>query len=545
MATAVAVPSGGVRAGAGPVASGDRALQDHVVEMRAREASLDTTMALTSGNAVRRPADDLARHFASDGFLLIRKALIARVEGWLGPSARPRRQPFRSAARVFDRWTNDGAATARAHDRWLLAGLWLALAGRAIALPLMRGVTTRRCAYAIAVQNKWGPRRAGAQHHDLFAVDQRMESCDIAVLASGDAFVHDYEALGHPVIQVGRARVSLTDWAGDVLPRVLRLSARRLTDLPRGAAAWLASFAAWEVAWRSIDWEVVAGTTRIRVITDVEEQNPEHAIKTAVFGRRGGRTVRIPHTQPDTPGNHTAFWMYHVAAVSNAYLPRVYGGTWWDATEVRPVGLIFNASQGEERNAAIDRLDAIASRGPIMVLFTGSDVGVQPLIHDALMRITLRALDAYPQLHLVVKPKPSHTGFLESPPHRLALAQLESAGRVTVLKPSELWCGAQPLLKRSTLCLTYGGSVVTEALALRKPMIVYSPVPAHRTQWVDVFADSIIAASEDDAAERIAAVLERRAPQIPEQLLRENCDEFLDDGALSRFTDLVHSLVTE
>jgi UDP-N-acetylglucosamine:LPS N-acetylglucosamine transferase len=520
-----------------------RALADHVAELSARENSLPQTLALTESPESRAAAEDIGRYLTTDGLLLVRKALIARVEAWLGPGVRPYREPLSTAARVFDRWRSAADARAGWRDRLLLGGLWAALVLRASLMPLARGVTFGRRAYAVGVPNKWGPPRPDALHHDLLAVDRRsFTSGEVVVLAIGGAFIDQYRALGHPVVRVRRAPVPAAVWISDVLPRVAVLAWRRGLAGARTASGWLASFAAWDITWRSLDWEAVAGATRIRVITDVEEQNPEHAVKTAVFGRRGGRTLRMPHTQPDTPGNHTAFWMYHTVAVSNSYVSREYGKSWWSGSAIEPVGLIFNSDVPSEGSVAAQRLSEIAARGPILSIFTGSEVGVQPLIHKAVIQVAARALLENPWLQVVIKPKPSHASFLDRSPVGELLAPFVAAGRVTVFRPSDVWCSAQAILRRSAVCLTYGGSVVTEALALGTPVVVYPVVPAHKTPWVDAFRGSVIVDSEEGAVALLTDILTGRARKIDRDLVRDHCDAFLDDQALGRLTALVERL---
>lgn len=527
-----------------------RALAEHEAELAARENSVPHTFRLTRSDEAQKAAADLGRHFDTDGLLLIRKSLVARVEAWLGPGTRPHRRPLSTAARVFDAWQVDAAARVGWGNRLFLSVLWVTLVARALLKPIRRGMTLSRRAYAIGVPNKWGPPRDGVAHNDLIAVDwTRFKRGDVVVLAIGNTYVDEYRALGHPVVRVLKAPVPVGDWVSDVLPRLAWLARCRgvaaLTT--RNAAGWLASFAAWEMAYRSLKWEAVSGAATIRVITNMEEQNPEHAVKTAVFGRRGGRTVRVPHTQADTPGNHTAFWMYHVVAVSNAYLPRVYGSTWWNRSVIELVGLIFNSPAIEDEPSA-RRLEEIAARGPVLALLTGSQVGIQPLVHEAIIRVAARTLIANPALQLVVKPKPSHASFLDQPPYRDLLAPFVDAGRVTVLQPprrrpesSEAWCSAQTLFRRSSACLTYGGSVVAEALALGVPIVVYPAVKAHVTRWVETFRGTVIVDSEDAAVGLLQEILDR-APEIDRDLLREHCDAFLDDKALDRLKTLVNRM---
>lgn len=522
-------------------------LAEHMAVLRARENSYPQTVALTESLEAKSAATDLSRHFDTDGLLLVRKALIARIEAWLGPGARPRHEPISTAARVFDEWRLDADAPVGWRDRLLLAGLWVALVGRAFLKPIRRGMTLRRREYAIGVPNKWGPPRPGVVHHDLLAVDtNRFAASDVVILAIGNQFIEEYRRLGHPAIPVLKAPVPIPVWLSDVLPRVAALARRRIVAAwtARTASGWLASFAAWEMAFRSLKWEAVAGATRIHVVTNMEEQNPEHAIKTAVFGRHGGRTLRVPHTQADTPGNHTAFWMYHTIAVSNSYFPSEYGKTWWEKSVIEPVGLIFNSDVPPNCPVTPQRLSEIAANGPILAVLTGSEVGVQPLIHEAIIEIAARALRENPSLQVVIKPKPSHASFLDRPPIRERLAPFVSAGRVTVLRPSApIWCSAQALLRRSAACLTYGGSVVTEALALGTPVVMYPVVPVHETPWVEAFRGSVIVESEDAAVNLLADILGGRGRKIDRNLLRENCDAFLDGHALDRLRRIVERMV--
>lgn len=515
-------------------------LAEHMAVLWARENSLPQTVALTESLEAKSAAADLSRHFDTDGLLLVRKALIARIEAWLGPGAQPRREPLSTAARVFDRWRLDADAPVGWRDRLLLAGLWVALVGRVFLKPFRRGMTLRRREYAIGVPNKWGPPRPGVAHHDLLAMDpERFKASDVVILAIDDAYVKEYRALGHPVLQVERAPVPLGIWVSDVLPRVARLAWRR-RGVEARATGWLTSFAAWEVAWRSLHWEAISGTANIRVICDVEEQNLQHALKTAVFGRRGGKTVRVPFTQPDTPGNHTGFWMYHVVPIANAYLRRVYGASWWEKSIIERVGLIFNSDIPPEGPDTARRLAEIAACGPILSVFTGSDVGVQPRIHEAIVEVAARALRENPSLQVVIKPKPSHASFLDRSPIRERLAAFVAARRVTVLRPSDpTWCSAQALLRRSAACLTYGGSVVAEALALGTPTVVYPVVPGHSRSWLDAFRGTVVVESEEAAVALIADTLAGRGRAVDRNLVRDHCDAFLDQDALGRLRTLV------
>ncbi len=364
------------------------------------------------------------------------------------------------------------------------------------------------------------------------------------MLAEGGAFAREYRARGCAVLDANRARVHPGAWLSDVVPRIARLAARCSVAPLSRADAWFAGFAAWELAWRSLRWEAVASAVGIRVISDVEEQNPAHALKTAVFGRRGGRTLRLPHTQPDTPGNHTAFWMYHVVAVSSDYPFSTYGSTWWESSSVERVGLLFNSIHDTDGREAAATLAALKARGPVLALFTGSHVGIQPQIHEAIVRLAARALAAHPALHLVIKPKPAHAAFLQNLPCADVLRPAMEAGRATILDPSgRLWCSAQMLLRHASVALTYGGSVVQEALAAGTPIVVQPVVPIHETPWIEAFRGTVVFDDPDAALARIGDILSGRASLPDRAPLEQYCDPFLDDHALVRLQALVSRMM--
>lgn len=526
----------------GAVAPADPAWQEHARVVRAREESVPAVMALTSGDGAHAAAAALERHFAIDGLTLLRKTLIARVERFLeSPSGS--KPPVAWLERVLAGWTDDRAgARAGLVERTGLAALWIALIGRAIAMPFARGFTRVERTFRLGVPNKWGPPRAGASHHDLLLVDGvSFAEADVVVLAESGAHVEAYRSLGVAVEEVTRAPVAARAWFGDVVPRVARLALRGLTARSAGAAGYAAWFAAWETAWKSLEWEAVATAVVPRLIVDVEEQNPAHAVKTAVFGRRGGRTLRLPHTQPDTPGNHTAFWMYDVVAVSSRYPAETYGGTWWKGGRIEPVGLMFVDDTALDAEADA-RAKALIAGAPSLVLFTGSHVGIQPIIHEALVRAAADALDRHPDLKVIIKPKQSHVAFFDAPPFDALVGRHRASGRLMVLDPArDEWTSAQALLRHASLCLTYGGSVVWEALALGTPLVLYPVAEGHDTPWLRAFRDSLVVADGAEAAARIDAILARRAVPVPESAVKTYCDPFCDGRGLERLTRLARA----
>jgi hypothetical protein len=519
----------------------DPALEAHLDVLRVREASVPTVLRLTDDDEARAAAQDLTRHFDADGLVLLRKSLIARLEPLMTADVAAGAWRGR-IQRVFRQWMRDPRAVVAPQERWLLAALWLLVLLRTAAVLVTRGWTSSASGrrFTVGVPNKWGPPAAGRVHHDLLLIDARLTPADVVILAENDRYLQEYRRRGIAVVDVRRARPVRHVWLTDVWPRMRTLAAARLRRGPRSSAGWLASFAAWEVAWRSIDWECLFSAIRVDVVADVEEQNALHAIKTCVVGRRGGRTLRLPHTQPDTPGSHTAFWMYHVIAVSSEYLHREYGATWWPAARIVPVGLIFNAPSADSGAAW---LETVRARGPVLALFTGSEVGLQRRIHDELAAVVARILATRPETQLVIKPKPSHTRFISEGAFHEALLPFVQRGRVTVMDPQSNWCSAQDLLRAATVSLTYGGSVVAEALALGAPMVVYPVVPAHETGWVRAVRDRVIFESSERVVSHVAELLDRGGREMVDDAIRAvYCDPFRDGRALERLTDLCLNL---
>ena len=519
----------------------DPTLQAHLDLLRSREESVSTVLRLTDDDDARAAAQDLTRHFDADGMVLLRKALIARVEPLMtsNTAAGAVRGRIR---RVFRQWMRNPHAPVAARERWLLAALWVLLLLRTAAVVVTRGwigtASGRR--FAVGMPNKWGPPAAGRVHHDLLLIDGRLTPGDVVILAENDNHLQEYRQRGMEVVDVRSAKPVLRIWLTDVWPRVRRLARARLRSRSRSSAGWLASFATWEVAWRSIDWECLFTAIGVDVVVDVEEQNALHAIKTCVVGRRGGRTLRLPHTQPDTPGSHTAFWMYHVIAVSSEYLQREYGATWWPAARIVPVGLMFNAPSA---GSGAGWLETVRARGPILALFTGSEVGLQRRIHDELAAVTARILRMRPETQLVIKPKPSHTRFISEGAFHDVLLPFVERGRVTVMDPGSNWGNAQDLLRAATVSLTYGGSVVGEALALGAPMVVYPVLPAHETGWVRAVRDRVIFESSERVVAQVAELLDRGGRQSIDDTIRTvYCDPFRDGRALERLTELCLNL---
>jgi len=515
----------------------DPARQEHERVIRAREQSVPAVMALTSSAGANAAARALERHFAIDGLTLLRKTLIARVERFLESPAASR-PPVAWLERVLANWTADrAAARAGFAERAGLAALWIALLGRAIAMPFARGVTRAHRTFRLGVPNKWGPPRPGASHHDLLLVDGvSFVEGDVVVLAENNAHVDAYRERGIAVADVKRGPIAPGTWFGEVVPRVARLAMRGAVARTSDARDYAAWFAAWETGWKSLEWEAVATSTVPRIVVDVEEQNPAHAVKTAVFRRRGGRTLRLPHTQPDTPGNHTAFWMYDLVAVSSLYPADTYGDTWWKGGRIEPVGLMFVDDSALEAEADA-RAKALTGGAPSLVFFTGSHVGIQPVIHEAIVRVAAEALDRHPDLKVIIKPKQSHVTFFDRPPYDALIGAHRVSGRIVVLDPARgQWTSAQALLRNCSACLTYGGSVVWEALALGTPLVLYPVVEGHDTPWLRAFRSSLVVDDAAEAGARIDAILERRAAPVPESAVKTYCDPFRDGRGLERLT---------
>jgi hypothetical protein len=111
---------------------------------------------------------------------------------------------------------------------------------------------------------------------------------------------------------------------------------------------------------------------------------------------------------------------------------------------------------------------------------------------------------------------------------------------VTILDPTgSLWCSAQTLLRHASVAVTYGGSVVQEALAAGTPIVVLPVVPIHDTPWIAAFRGTAVLDDPDAALARIADILSGGAPAPDRARLEQYCDPFLDGGALGRLQALV------
>lgn len=425
-------------------------------------------------------------------------------------------------------------------------------------VPLRRGWVwsgpRSRPFFKVASDNKWAPGQYLGARNDLFLVDgERVRAEDVLIVfnpSQPHTSEAGYRAAGATVINPHHLAVPLGFWLTDFVPRVLRFLASTISFGLHGPYGAAVLHHAIDLVVSSVDFEILLRHVRLGTLTSVVEYHPSHIIRTLVLNRYGGRTMRIPHSQLDSPGAVSAYLHYDMVCSSGTYLPTAWGKTWSPHTRWESVGLMFNqvvatpsASGDSER--ARELIAGLLAKGKRLVsILTGSNGGWS-LAEEMDWRVIAAVLDSCARrddLVIVIKPKGDQEGYLELPRFRALLDPHRLAGRVHYLHGR--WgteCTAHYVMKHSTLCVAAHGSVVVEAMVLGVPVLV-PPFPEHKTPWVQRFLGSTFFDEFSDFQMALQAALEGAPAPVDPKLVREWFDPFCDGRAVERMRAVVLAL---
>ena len=288
---------------------------------------------------------------------------------------------------------------------------------------------------------------------------------------------------------------------------------------------------------------------RLDFLLDLDEYTASHIVHGILMRGSGGRIVRWPHSQMDSPGATLSYLGYDLFLGGGPYMADTYGDTWRQDCRRESVGLIKNdrhflgAQWVAPRYAAA--VDGARKEGrKIAVLFgAGTQQGNGPMIR-ANMRASLEAFAGEDNWLLIVKAK-GHKGYR----HLMDLVEMDdelrhriAAANVVVVRydASEQEVCSTGWLIGVMDCAVGTGSVQIEAVTQRKRCLWYMPV-FHDTPYNRALERAGMLFR--DAAE-LTRVLQDHAealsvPAIADDWFRRALDPFGDDQAIARLANLL------
>ena len=290
-----------------------------------------------------------------------------------------------------------------------------------------------------------------------------------------------------------------------------------------------------------------AYNVRCRWYLDFADTGSLHNLKAIVFRKFGGRLVRWPYTQMESPGVALSYLGYDLFLSGGPYQAETYRGSWYPVCKSLSVGQVrndrrFNAARRVRKDYG-NAIEARLQRGERMiVLFTFSDnVAFQSIILDTLAA-GLNAVRGRDGWFLVIKPKESDR-FYEIMKHDPRFVNQPLPENVVCLRygdSAKEICPAGWLIQRMALGITVPSSVQAEGLATGKLIFAYFPILQdtpykHFLKEHGLLFDSFSAL--EDAIRRI--VEDPGSVHVPVEEVRRTVDPFGDDEALERIAALL------
>jgi hypothetical protein len=217
---------------------------------------------------------------------------------------------------------------------------------------------------------------------------------------------------------------------------------------------------------------------------DITEYRAQHNIKAIVFQKFGGRLVRVPHSQMDSPGSVLSYLGYHVFLSGGDYQRETYGHSWSPRVRCLSVGL-FQKDRRMSRSVDLSIAAAVEERlreGRRLAVFFSSGLVVgRAAVLDALaaLRSAVSETDSWV---VVIKPKGMREAmydWMESDPRLAHWLHSPCVVAVHYDRPDIERCPVGWLIDRMDFGVCLGGSVQVEALTSGIPVF------AHQLVWQD------------------------------------------------------------
>ena len=365
-------------------------------------------------------------------------------------------------------------------------------------------------------------------------------------------------------------RMNRTGRGGDVLPVV------NASDLPVPRARWwrevvlpglrlarTAVIVAWnnrrdarvvETAARALNLACAGLKVRqvgyalgFRMWLDDAEHDPIHTMKAIVARGSGGRAVRFPRTEQDSPGTMLSFMGYDIYPAGGPYQVRTYGSSWNPRCESVSLGLMQHdrrLRQGEHLAPEFER--AIGTRldqGKHMAVFFGpSDVpGLERPMRE-LFDTLIAALAGNKDWFIVLKPKLINWfgALLAADPRHARWVEQADIVTIAYPRPGEEVCPSSWLIERMSFGTGWQGTIAAEALAQGRPFFCWYPF-TEQTPYKTGLATRGLLHNDFDAYRR-AIQAYANAPDPAQYDLgwfRDAFDPFRDGNALGRLADIL------
>lgn len=280
---------------------------------------------------------------------------------------------------------------------------------------------------------------------------------------------------------------------------------------------------------------------------DNVEYLPQHNVKAIIFRKFGGKLVRIPHSQMDTPGAAFSYLGHDVFLSGGDYQRATYGRSWSPATRSVSVGQIQNdrrvAARQRVTGDAARRIGEFLQEGRRLAVFFGSSLRAgrfQVLDALAALRLGLSGLDDW---FVVMKPKGTHQDFYRWMEEDVRLQGWLDDTRVIAVRydgsGTEV-CPAGWLIGQMAFGVCMGGSVQIESLTRGVPVFAFRRI-WQDTPYTQALVDFGLLHSEPAS---LAKALRQRAIDptafaIPYDWFRKRFDPFTDDQALLRMASVL------
>ncbi|PPR11132.1 MAG: hypothetical protein CFH41_01233 [Alphaproteobacteria bacterium MarineAlpha11_Bin1] len=335
-------------------------------------------------------------------------------------------------------------------------------------------------------------------------------------------------------------------WPGTLLfARIVWITVRHGKD----ARVPMLAAVAMRQAFHSIYIWRIGYNTRFRFFLDIAEYNEHHNLKAIIFRKFGGKVARWPTSSIDSPGSITSYLGYDIFLSPGPYQSDTYGRTWSPTCSSLAVGFLHKDPCFGSGTDVADEYEELISHHlgagkKMIVLFGSSDASTEcfgPPMADMLMAVreVLAGRDDY---LVVIKPKGRKGEYLHKilqNSHRLAewLAGPDVLSVHYDETDTEV-CGAGWLIDRMAIGIGNAGTVMTEAMAHRKPYIAYYPVFAPTPLSEKMVREGFMHDNIQSFTYALAHMIDApEAINVPVEWLREQFDPFDDDKALERVVD--------